>query len=242
MPRMTSAGVVELRQYTLYPGTRETLVDLFDRELVEPQEAVGLRVIGQFRDLDRPDRFVWLRGFADLASRRRGLEAFYGGPAWAAHRSVANPTMIDFDDVRLLHPLTPDTGFAEAPPRPPVGAPLTPAGLATITVFTLTAVLDAAVSAVVLDLDAALTAAGAPRVALLGTEPAPNDYPALPVRTGEHVVVRVSRFDDPAAHTDHVQRARRTPTCVAGLAALQPVLAEPWHELRLEPTNRSLVR
>lgn len=52
--------VVELRRYTLHPGRRDVLIDLFDRELVESQEAVGMAVLGQFRDLDDPDRFVWL--------------------------------------------------------------------------------------------------------------------------------------------------------------------------------------
>ncbi len=62
-------GVIELRRYTLHPGHREILIRLFDREFVEPQEAAGMRVIGQFRDLSDPDRFVWLRGFTDMSSR-----------------------------------------------------------------------------------------------------------------------------------------------------------------------------
>lgn len=71
---------VELRRYTLHPGRRDALIDLFDREFVETQEAEGMAVMGQFREPAAPDRFVWLRGFADRDSRRRGLEAFYGGP------------------------------------------------------------------------------------------------------------------------------------------------------------------
>ena len=50
----TCCPIVELRQYTLYPGKRDTLMDLFDREFVESQEAVGMTLIGQFRDLDKP--------------------------------------------------------------------------------------------------------------------------------------------------------------------------------------------
>ena len=45
--------VVELRQYTLRHGQRDVLIELFDRELIETQEAVGMELIGQFRDLDR---------------------------------------------------------------------------------------------------------------------------------------------------------------------------------------------
>ena len=73
--------VVELRQYTLKPGRRDDLIEVFDRHLVEPQEALGMTVIGQFRDRQRPDRFVWLRGFADMEGRHRALEALYGGPS-----------------------------------------------------------------------------------------------------------------------------------------------------------------
>ena len=102
MPTTDPHAIVELRQYTLHPQQREVLIDLFDREFVETQEAQGMRVLGQFRDLDRPDQFVWLRGFADMQARHRALEGFYGGPVWAAHRHAANATMIDSDNVHLL--------------------------------------------------------------------------------------------------------------------------------------------
>ena len=108
-------GVVELRQYTLRPGGRDVLVELFDREFVESQEALGMEIVGQFRDLDRPDRFVWLRGFPDMVRRRQALAAFYGGPVWQAHGPAANATMLDSDDVLLLRPATP-VGFAPLPP------------------------------------------------------------------------------------------------------------------------------
>src|SRR3954453_2272184 len=97
--------VVELRRYTLRPGARQTLVDLFERELVEPQEAAGMVLLGWFRGGDDPDAFVWLRGFPDMDARADALTAFYRGPVWAAHRDAANATMIDSDDVLLLRPV-----------------------------------------------------------------------------------------------------------------------------------------
>ena len=93
-PAGTRCAVVELRQYTLKRGQRDALVWLFENFLIEPQEAAGMQVLGQFQDLDDPDRFVWLRGFPDMATRARALQAFYGGPAWATHRDAANGTMI----------------------------------------------------------------------------------------------------------------------------------------------------
>ena len=87
-------AVIELRQYTLKPGQRDVMIELFDRYFVEGQESTGMTVIGQFRDLRRPERFVWLRGFPDMTHRHQSLEAFYGGPIWAAHKNAANATMV----------------------------------------------------------------------------------------------------------------------------------------------------
>ncbi len=52
MPEQPCCPIVELRQYTLHPGMRHVLIDLFDREFIEPQEALGMKIIGQFRDVD----------------------------------------------------------------------------------------------------------------------------------------------------------------------------------------------
>lgn len=103
--------VVELRQYTLHPGTRDTLVRIFDEHFVESQERCSMRVIGQFRDLDDPDRFVWLRGFPDMEARTRALEAFYGGPVWKEHSPAANATMVDHTNGLLLKPADRTAGF-----------------------------------------------------------------------------------------------------------------------------------
>jgi hypothetical protein len=101
---MATLGVIELRQYQLRPGRRDELIDLFDDHLLEPQAKCGMRVLGQFRDLDRPDWFVWLRGFTDMARRPSALGEFYYGPVWSQHRAAANATMVDSDDVLLLRP------------------------------------------------------------------------------------------------------------------------------------------
>src|SRR6187551_3647920 len=113
----------ELRQYTLHPGRRDELVEVFDRWFIEGQEDLGTVVQGQFSDLDRPDRFVWLRSFPDLEARRVALEGFYSGPVWAAHRDAANATMAEWDDVLLLQSVSAlDAGFAAARTLPPIGS------------------------------------------------------------------------------------------------------------------------
>src|SRR6266704_3207673 len=111
-PEQTCCPIVELRQYTLHPGKRHVLIDLFDREFIEPQEALGMKIIGQFRDVDNRNRFVWLRGFRNMASRAQALQNFYSGPVWKAHREAANVTMVDSDNVLLLRPASPISGFS----------------------------------------------------------------------------------------------------------------------------------
>src|SRR5260370_29120580 len=101
-PAHTCCPLVELRQYTLYPHMRDILIDLFDREFLESQEAVGMRVIGQFRDLHDPNRFVWLRGFRDMPTRAEALKAFYGSPEVQSHHGVATATIILPPHVFLL--------------------------------------------------------------------------------------------------------------------------------------------
>jgi NIPSNAP len=203
--------IVELRQYTLHPGQRDTLIELFEREFIEAQEACGMHLPGQFRDVDDPDRFVWLRGFSDMETRRAALAGFYGGEVWASNRDAANATMIDSDDVLLLRPCTP---FAlPERTRPPAGAE-TPDSLVFITVCPLAAPIEAEFP-------------DAP-IAVLQTERARNTYPALPVREGETVLVWISGDE---------QRLTRS----AIWPELRPRLTGPPRELRLRPTARSLL-
>lgn len=191
--------IVELRQYTLHPGARDTLVDLFEREFVTGQEEAGITVGGRFRDLDDPDRFVWLRSFPDMEARARALHAFYDGPVWQAHRERANATMLDSDDVLLLR----GPGFAGPDTAGPVVAtichPLDPGAFA---------------DHFERQLRPALAAAGTPARAVHRSAHAENTFPALPVRTGEDVLLWFTagpapRLPDLSAHLQSAPRQLR---------------------------------
>jgi hypothetical protein len=259
-PSLDTSQVLELRQYTLHPGKRDTLIELFDREFVETQEAHGMRVLAQFRDLDRPDHFVWLRGFPDLASRGSQLEGFYTGPVWKAHRDAANATMIDSDDVLLLRPVDPSTGFilpaarAAAPAAPAAAtaatasAPATafaPAdgGLIVATIYLLHApVDDAFLHLFATRIAPAMTATGAPPIAQLRTEYGKNDF-GLPVREGEHAFVWFTAFASAADHARHrTELERSLATDATWRTELAARCKSPPQILRLAPTARSLLR
>lgn len=234
--------VVELRQYTLHPGQRDVLIELFEREFVESQEAVGIRLIGQFRDLDDPDRFVWLRGFADMPARARALQAFYGGPAWHAHRDAANPTMVDSDNVLQLRPAYSVSGFQiERAPRAPAGANGSGPGLVVATLYHFDAAVDEDFLAFFADeLVPALGRCGASVSAALVNDPTPNNFPTLPVREGEHVFAWFARFADARAHGRHCAGLNALPGWRDRLEpALLRRLARPPETLRLAPTARS---
>ncbi len=238
-------GVVELRQYTLRPGQRDVLIDLFDREFVETQEEAGMAILGQFRDLDRPDRFVWLRGFPGMADRPAALASFYGGPAWKAYSARANATMIDSDNVLLLRPATALSGFpAPAVPRSPIGHTSAPPSRLLVTLYYRDHPFDQAFA----DFFArwarpVLTETGAIPLACLQTEPAENNFPALPVRTGENVFVWVAQFPSAGHLTSHLQALERSARWQDRvLPRLSATLTGPPRHIRLAPTARSLLR
>ncbi|MGN9838160.1 NIPSNAP family protein [Nonomuraea sp. H19] len=215
--------IYELRRYTLHPGRRDTLIELFEREFIEAQEATGMRVAGSFRNPDAPDMFPWLRAFPDMSARRAALEAFYSGPVWLANRDAANATMIDSDDVLLLRSL------AEPPAweRPPVGTAESPAALYVATIYH---VEDGFAEFFAREAAPVLAEAGVPAIACFVTEHAENTFPRLPVRTGEKVFVWFARFDTPGDERE------------VDLPLLKPRLTAAPERIRLRPTARSAMR
>ena len=236
----TSCPVVELRQYTLVPGARETLIELFEREFIETQEATGMTVIGQFRDLNNQDRFVWLRGFSDMDARATQLQAFYSGPVWKAHRDAANATMIDSDNVLLLRPASPTSGFQlEHASRAPVGSTVRQ-DLLVATIYHLDKAKAVDFSTFFeRELQPHLTNAGISVLASFVTETHPNTFPRLPVREDANVFVWFSRFPDreayekSAAAVTEAMRERQVATKLAEFTR------EPPEVLLLSPAARS---
>jgi hypothetical protein len=224
----------------LKPGRRDTLIDIFDRHFVDGQEAVGMHVTGQFRDLDDPNRFVWMRSFDSLDARAAALPAFYTGPVWRAHRDAANDTMIDSDDALLLNPVLLGEGYPRYGTPRPAGPTESVVG---ITVFYRDRPVDAAMRDLVLDqVRPELTAAGGEPLAVLVTDPAENNFPALPLRD-ENVVVWVNRFDDDDAHATFRDRlAQSSAWRERVLPELMQTAKADLQQLRLRPTAGSHLR
>lgn len=244
------SAVVELRHYTLHAGTRETLIEVFDQHFVEGQEETGMSVIGQFRAPESPDSLVWLRGFDSMEARKDALGAFYGGPVWAAHKDVANATMVSFDNVLLLKPAWTDAGFdlagrtrgprdtaARDPGHDDAGGP---AVLVTIH-HVLPDSFDTIVAMFRDEAAPLLARLGAPFAAVFVSEHAENTFPRLPVRQGENVLVTFQEFEGTAELRRHRETIAADGACRELEAEFAPHRSRDLERLALTPTARALL-
>lgn len=250
-PSNMTLPIVELRQYAMRPGRRDELIELFERHFLESQEALDMEVPGHFRDLDDPDRFVWLRGYADLATRLSGLTAFYSAPLWLAHREAANATMLDSDNVHLLGEARPGSGLswrggedrAARPELARAGQASEARALLEITTYALAKPAGAPLIArFTEELGPLLAEHGGALCGVYRTLAVANDYPRLPVREGESVLTTVARYADASAHAraeEAIARSARWNDRFAPLLAEQHLLIE---RRRLQPAARSLLR
>lgn len=227
-------GVVELRRYAMHPGRRDELIELFEREFIETQEACGMMAFGHYRDVADPDAFVWMRGFARMEDRAPALEAFYRKSiTWKTHRDAANATLLDSDNVLLLRNARGARGVDLAglvrPDRAREGT------VVPVTIFMLeTRATVAFIETVERMLVAGLAVLGE-RIAYWVSEERPNDFPALPVRESEFAFVITGICRDDGAV------ARWIESCdafEAGAAGGVRILSR--ETLRLAPAARSL--
>lgn len=233
---MNGDSVMELRQYTLRGGQRDTLISLFENELVAPLNEAGCFVRGIFRDLDDPDRFVWFRGYTNMESRKRALETFYDGPVWKIHRSAANATIVDSDNVLLLKPVK--SGKMNTPlEQPPRGAQ----AVYSASLYYMNGVDSDEFSAF-------YGAAIRPRLAALGvtprmelqTETAANNFPRLPVREREQVFAWIGRWSGVDEFRSFQDRwATQVGWRDSAPASVMPALMRKPESLRLSPTALS---
>ncbi|MBT1687768.1 NIPSNAP family protein [Dawidia soli] len=105
--------VLELRNYQMQPDMTQRFVQYFSDHFVGTQQAQGAMLPGIFTVQGEADRFFWMRGFGDMASRLSYLQNFYGGPVWKGYGREANSMMIDSDQVHLLRPWR-DDGVGDA--------------------------------------------------------------------------------------------------------------------------------
>ena len=203
-----------------------------------------MRVVGTFRDLDNPDRFVWLRSFADMSAREAALNGFYNGPVWKAHRAVANATMVDSDNVFLLRPARAETDFEVPDSSLPAADPMSASrGIVVASIVYLRRSTPGEfVDFFERELKPEWEKSGAAVLAELVTDASANTFPALPIREGETVFVWFSLFADQAAFDSHRRALAMSHEWRALDGKLSLWTHQPIETLRLDPTGRSRLR
>jgi hypothetical protein len=202
-----------------------------------------MHLVGQFRDLDDPDRFVWIRGFPDLPTREEALDGFYHGPVWKERGAEANVTMKDSDNALLLKPIElgedyPELGAA----RPPIGATEIPSSVVAGAVYHRGSPDDGFGEYFADRIAPVLTSTGATIAATFETLVAENNFPALPLRA-EVVLAWFAVFPSDAAYAEH---RRRLDTSRTWQNQILPEIScrsiAPPQQLHLKPTARSQFR
>jgi len=227
--------VVELRQYVNYPGKRDALIALFESQFIESQEALGIRIIGTFRDLNDPNHFTWMRGFSDMEQRRKALSDFYlDSPVWQAHRNEANATLYDNDDVLLLRPASPGSGVVSG-------------AQGTLVVATIYYFAQEVTPDFIAHFNQALLPVferhGARVVGRFVSEKSKNTFERLPVRENVNVFVWLASYPTREAYTQYLAHLAQDAAWSGTLfAQLYKGLQRQPETLMLEPTARSPLR
>ncbi|HEY2473554.1 MAG TPA: NIPSNAP family protein [Candidatus Cybelea sp.] len=233
--------IIEVRQYLLREHRRDDLISLFEREFIESQEAAGMTIVGTFRVAGDPQRFFWIRGFPDMETRARALREFYEGPVWRANSSSANDTMIDSDNVLLLHSASARSGFRfDNLDRPAPGATGGAGRAFVATIFDFGQPVES-------DFFPFFEARFGPTMKNLGmeltaclvTERSPNNFPRLPIREDANAFVALGTFSDETSFKRYCESLRLWEKTGDSFAQKLRGTVE---ILRLIPTARSLLR
>jgi hypothetical protein len=230
-----AAALLELRNYRLRRNRRDDLIALFELHFLDAYERAGAPILATFRNLDDPERWVWIRAFRDEAQRTQALQGFYGSDIWISLRSQANATIADVDDAMLLEGECADraTLAARGMDAPPSNAIYECARFFPRHEMEFHDLSDALAEMTMIVADHG----GAHCARLTSVAPTRLD-PKRPLRS-ERAIVTLTRFADAAGHAAAAKALSRSARWTALEARCTARLAAPIERLRLQPTRRS---
>jgi hypothetical protein len=175
--------------------------------------------------------------------RATELTAFYSGDVWHAHREEANASIDDAGNVLLLEAASPALRFSDIPARPDAADSHAHVGFVVVTLY-YTAMNNPGAFGTQFDrsLRPLAEADGARTLAAYVTSAQENNFPKLPVRSGEHIFVWVSTFANADAYTAYQARLSADKSWMASWNSTRTQLTRDPEVLRLSPTARSRLR
>ena len=94
--------IVEMRTYQTKPGCRTKFIEIFRGKSIPAHEEIGMKILGPFLSVEDPDRFFFMRGFPDLASREPMKAKFYEGELWKTELEGLLMPMLEKYEVVLV--------------------------------------------------------------------------------------------------------------------------------------------
>jgi hypothetical protein len=251
-PIISCCYVLDVLGYSVPPEAEDTLVALFDRGVEAEEDTTTRRDVALFRDIDRANGFVWLRGTPN-STGTSALTSYYHGQWWSALRAVTERAGIRVANAHFLAPArTPELLLGERPAR---GA-TRDAGIVVMTRYTLDTAVARRVSLLALRdffqerITPRLYAAGVRPIAAFQTHHEDPVYtegvgwhagplPGLPMRKQQHEFAWFARFPNVAAYDRAVATLNRDPRWTDLQEVLSELLVGPPEVWRLQPVGRS---
>src|ERR1700730_9266575 len=94
--------IVEMRTYKLKLEMRARFLEIFRTKSIPEHHRLGMTILGPYLPIDDPERFFFMRGFPDLASREPMKATFYEGDLWKRELESVLMPMIDKYEVVVV--------------------------------------------------------------------------------------------------------------------------------------------
>jgi len=188
------SSYLELRVYETKPDQRDRFLAHFEEHYLESQEAEGMRIWGQFRDVETEHNFVWMRGYAVLAERPASLMRFYTSALWyETSPKVGEMLAMKAKHVHFLGPITDADAFDDGLDRRDEAHDR---GLVVVHLFATTSDAAPRIGWLREKLTPALEENGARTLGLFRSSDEENNFPMLPYIEDEPALVWIGSYPD----------------------------------------------
>lgn len=203
-----SIGIIELRNYVMKSGKRDTFIDFFEKNYVTSQDTLHGHILGRYRVSGKNDNFCWIRGFENMHARSVFLPAFYHGPVWRQTRNEANSMLANNDNVYLLKPMTLQ-GDSLVASKSVSSASLAPhKGITVVDFYVANSKLPHLLKLFSRGYQEKMRASGFNNFSVWTSEMQFNDFPQLPVFQDKNLLVVISFFESESAYLSAAQRLK----------------------------------
>jgi len=158
---------------------------------------LGGYTLGQFKINGINDRFIWMRGFADMNTRMRFLNNFYvESRVWKEFGPGANAMMINSDNVYLLRPLNNNKCAKEQSEAINGNLLKMNNGIIVVDFYICNSTLDKVINLFHSSYIPFIKTLNIDNITLWVSEMSENDFPRLPVFQDKNLLLTITKYGD----------------------------------------------